>query len=117
MSSIEIPKKAESSNEQCSVAEKLSPEEKKVEIERNISVEIERKVIEKYAPLLMLKNDQMTLEEARLEWIKENAIDFRKFFDLKRVEILELYRSENGLEKATDYIENGLENSEHTKCL
>jgi len=96
MSSIEAPNK------------ELSPEEKKAAIERNISVEIERRIMEKYAPLEMVKNSQMTLEEARSEWIKDYAIKFRKAFDQQKAKILELYHSEDGLEKAADYIENDL---------
>jgi len=60
---------------------------------------------------LMLKNDRMTLEEARSEWIKEYAINFRRIFDRQRAKILDLYHSDNGQEKAADYIENELEAS------
>jgi len=100
MSRLETPEK------------ELSPEEKIAETERLISVEIEKSIIEKCAPLLMLKNPQLTLEGARSKWIEENAVDFRKFFDLKRSEILELYHSDDGLDKAAHYIEHALERSD-----
>ncbi|MDO8443302.1 MAG: hypothetical protein Q7S81_03570 [bacterium] len=41
----------------------FSPEEKEAAIERNISVEIERKLMEKYVPLLMLKKYNIPIYE------------------------------------------------------
>lgn len=101
MNSIETPQKG------------LTPEEKRIEAERVISVEIERRIMEKYVPLLMLKNKELTLEKARLEWIKKYAVSFRYIFNSNKVKILEMYHSNNGLEKAADYMEEALEAAPH----
>jgi hypothetical protein len=98
MKSIEMPVKEK----------ELSPEEKRIEEERNISVKIERRVMEKYIPTLMLQNKSLTLREAQFEWIKKHAADFRRIFESDRSVILEMYKRGEGLENAVDYIESRL---------
>jgi hypothetical protein len=101
MNSLEIPQK------------ELTAEEMIFEKERKISVEIERRVMEKYAPLFMLKNNQLSLEQARFEWIKKYALDFRRIFNLEKGKILEMYSLEGGLEETADFIEKELEKSQN----
>lgn len=85
----------------------ISPE-KMTEEERLISVEIEKKIIGKYIPSLMIKGKSKI--EAQTEWIRLYAEKYRKIFDSnEKAVILEMYHQENGLEKAADYIEKQLE--------
>jgi len=93
MSSIEKPKK------------ELSPEEKIAETERNISVEIEKKIIGKYAPLLMIKGRSKI--EAQTEWIALHAEKYRTVFNSEKDKIIGMYKEDP--DKAVDYIEALLE--------
>jgi hypothetical protein len=93
MSSIETSKK------------ELSPEEKIAEIERNISVEIEKKIIGKYAPLLMVKGASKI--EAQTEWIALHAKKYRTVFNSEKDKIINIYKEDP--DKAVDYIEAQLE--------
>lgn len=83
----------------------ISPEEKLTEIEREISVEIEKKIIEKYAPLLMIKGASKI--EAQTEWIKLHALKYRQIFNSEKDTILNMYKVDP--DAAIDYIERQLE--------
>jgi len=83
----------------------IMPKEKNVSIERNIYIEIEKKVIEKYAPLLMKDGESKT--EAQLEWINAYAKKYRLFFDSQKDEIIGMYKEDPN--KTIDYIEKQLE--------
>lgn len=93
MSLIESPKK------------ELSPEEKIAAIERNISVEIEKGIIGKYAPLLMIKGKSKT--EAQTEWILLHAENYRLIFNTEKDKIISMYKEDPN--KAIEYIEAQLE--------
>ncbi|GEM_PF-2466310 len=83
----------------------VSPKEKVTEKEREISVEIERKIIKKYSPLLMASG--LSEIEAQLKWITNNGKKYRDFFNSHKNEIIQM-NSEDP-DKTIDYIEKQLE--------
>jgi len=69
---------------------------------------IEKDVIEKYSPLLnKYLNQNLTPEQAKMEWIKKYAVDYRAFFNQHKNELIEQYKREPG--KVIDYIEHEIE--------
>lgn len=110
MNKLEALEKAKSGSELRSAAEKLSPDlagqaEKRAEAERIISVEIEKKIIERYAPLLMIKGRSKL--EAQTEWIALHAEKYRSIFNSEKDKIISMYKEDS--DKAIDYIERQLE--------
>ena len=93
MNSIETPKK------------ELSPEEKTAIIERNISVEIEKGIIGKYAPLLMVRGKSKT--EAQTEWITLYAEKYRRIFNSEKDMIISMFKEDPNT--AIEFIEGQLE--------
>lgn len=85
----------------------LSPEEKKAAMERDISVEIEKEIIRKEAPLLMIGGKSKT--EAQTEWIMLHAEDYRLIFNTEKDKIINMYKEDPN--KAIEYIETQLEAS------
>jgi len=78
------------------------------ETERLISVEIEKNLIGRYYKSIKSENQDITSNQAGFEWIKKHALDFRTLFNRDKKIILEKYHEENGLEKASDYMEEKL---------
>jgi len=76
-------------------------------MERDISVEIEKEIIKKDTPLLMIKG--LSKPEAQTEWIMLHAENYRRIFNTEKDKIIKMYKEDPN--KAIEYIQTQLESS------